>query len=159
MANTIKICLIPVFLILFATAQSAAAESTLPDFVTLVQNNTEAVVNISTTTKKSTNIPPNLNMPDIPENSPFYEFFKKYFGEMPEGTTPFEERSSLGSGFIISKDGYVITNNHVVKDADEVIVRLNDRREFVAKIIGTDERSDIAVLKTVGFSDWVTVWI
>ena len=146
MTNKVKICLLSVFLILVTAVRPAVAES-LPDFVTLVENNTEAVVNISTTAKKNDNAPPGLNMPDIPENSPFYDFFKKYFGEMPEGTVPFEERSSLGSGFIISKDGYVITNNHVVKDADEVIVRLNDRREYVAKIIGTDERSDIAVLK------------
>ena len=63
---------------------------------------------------------------------------------------PFEKRSSLGSGFILSKDGYVITNNHVVKDADEVVVTLQDRREFVAELVGTDGRSDIAVLKIKG---------
>ena len=66
---------------------------------------------------------------------------------MPEGQGPSQERSSLGSGFIISEDGYVITNHHVVIDAEEIIVRLNDRREFVAELIGSDERSDIAVLK------------
>ncbi|MEE9552641.1 MAG: DegQ family serine endoprotease, partial [Gammaproteobacteria bacterium] len=88
-----------------------------------------------------------FNMPDIPKDSPFYDFFKKFFGEIPEGMDPFQERSSLGSGFILSNDGYVITNNHVIKDADKIIVRLNDRREFVAELIGTDERSDIAVLK------------
>ena len=89
-------------------------------------------------------------MPDIPENSPFYEFFKKYFGDVPPGHGPSQERSSLGSGFIISKDGYVITNHHGVKDADEIIVRLNDRSEFVAELIGSDARSDIAVLKLDG---------
>ncbi|MCG8379583.1 MAG: Do family serine endopeptidase, partial [Proteobacteria bacterium] len=68
-------------------------------------------------------------------------------GEIPEGHGPSQERSSLGSGFIISKDGYVITNHHVVKNAEEIIVRLNDRREFVAELIGSDERSDIALLK------------
>jgi len=92
-------------------------------------------------------LPPGYNLPDIPENSPFYEFFKKYFGEIPEGHGPSQERSSLGSGFIISQDGYVITNHHVVKNAEEIIVRLNDRREFIAELIGSDERSDIAVLK------------
>jgi serine protease Do len=89
-------------------------------------------------------------MPDIPENSPFYDFFKKYFGDIPEGHGPSQERSSLGSGFIISEDGYVITNHHVVKNADEIIVRLNDRREFIAELIGSDVRSDIAVLKVEG---------
>ena len=124
----------------------------LPDFTPLVEKNSAAVVNISTTMKKTpgkTN--PNIEMPDIPEDSPFYDFFKKFFGEMPEGgVEPFEQRSSLGSGFIISKDGYVITNNHVVSDADEIVVSLQDRREFVADVVGTDERSDIAVLKIKG---------
>ena len=121
----------------------------LPDFTELVEKNSAAVVNISTSMKKSemSGMPPGYNMPDIPENSPFYEFFKKYFGELPEDQGPSQERSSLGSGFIISSDGYVITNHHVVKDSDEVIVRLNDRREFVAELVGSDERSDIAVLK------------
>ena len=123
----------------------------LPDFTELADKNSAAVVNISTSMKQSeiAGLPPGFNMPDIPENSPFYEFFKKYFGEMPEGHGHghSQERSSLGSGFIISSDGYVITNHHVVQNADEVIVRLNDRREFVAELIGSDERSDIAVLK------------
>ena len=122
----------------------------LPDFTGLVNDNAAAVVNISTSMKKpeAGAMPPGFNMPDIPENSPFHEFFKKYFDEMPKGFGgPSQERSSLGSGFIISKDGYVITNNHVVSEADEIVVRLNDRREFVAELIGTDKRSDIAVLK------------
>ncbi len=121
----------------------------LPDFTELANKNSAAVVNISTSMKKSGigRLPPGHNMPDIPENSPFYEFFKKYFDEIPEGHGPSQERSSLGSGFIIAQDGYVITNHHVVKNAEEIIVRLNDRREFNAELIGTDERSDIAVLK------------
>jgi serine protease Do len=122
----------------------------LPDFTNLVDKNAAAVVNISTTMKKSEEggMPPGFNIPDIPEDSPFYEFFKKYFDEIPKGYgPPSQERSSLGSGFIISKDGYVITNNHVVSNAEEIVVRLNDRREFVAELIGTDKRSDIAVLK------------
>jgi len=124
----------------------------LPDFTPLVEANSAAVVNISTALKKveSGKGPQGFNMPDIPENSPFHDFFEKFFGQIPEGIDPFQKRSSLGSGFIISNDGYVITNNHVVKDAEEIIVRLNDRREFVAEIIGTDERSDIAVLKIEG---------
>jgi serine protease Do len=121
----------------------------LPDFTGLVNENSLAVVNISTSMKKSASggLPPSHKMPDIPENSPFHDFFKKYFDELPEGQDPSQERSSLGSGFIISDDGYVITNNHVVNNAEEIIVRLNDRREFTAELIGTDKRSDIAVLK------------
>ncbi len=120
----------------------------LPDFTGLVDKNAAAVVNISTTLKKSEigGMPPNFN---IPENSPFHDFFRKYFDEMPKdfNGAPSQENSSLGSGFIISKDGYVITNNHVVSEADEIVVRLNDRREFVAELVGTDKSSDIAVLK------------
>jgi len=136
---------------LILSFQNIQAQS-LPDFTPLVEANSPAVVNISTALKKSKpgDMPHGFNIPDIPEDSPFYDFFRKFFGEIPEGMEPFQERSSLGSGFIISKDGYVITNNHVVKNADEIIVRLNDRREFVAEVIGTDERSDIAVLRIEG---------
>jgi serine protease Do len=137
-------CLIAVLLL----APGAIARE-LPDFTTLVTENAPAVVNISTSLKKGGG-PRSFTMPDIPEDSPFYEFFKKFFEQMPEGTQPFPERSSLGSGFIISTDGYVITNNHVVADAEEVVVRLHDRRELVAQVVGTDPRSDIAVLKIEG---------
>ena len=128
-----------------------AYSQSLPDFKPLAEKNSPAVVNISTSSKVSgTGLSQGFNMPDIPENSPFYDFFKKYFGDIPEGHGQSQERSSLGSGFIISKDGYVITNHHVVKDADEIIVRLNDRREFIAELVGSDVRSDIAVLKVEG---------
>ncbi len=121
----------------------------LPDFTPLVEKNSAAVVNISTSFKQGSgqSLPPGFSIPDIPEDSPLHEFFRRFFGEIPEGSEGFEPRSSLGSGFIVSKDGYVITNYHVIKDADEIIVRMSDRREFVAEVIGTDERSDIAVLK------------
>jgi len=120
----------------------------LPDFTKLVTNSSAAVVNISTTQKRSGHarprLPKGLQIPDLPENSPFNEFFKRFFGE---GEIKEFNTQSLGSGFIISADGYVISNNHVIKDADEVIVRLTDRREFKATIVGADERSDIALLK------------
>jgi len=139
------------FICLILTVQISQAGS-LPDFVPLVEDNAPAVVNISTTLKKNNGGAgiQGRNMPDIPKDSPFYDFFNKYFGEIPEGMAPNLQRTSLGSGFIMSDDGYIITNNHVVKDADEIIVRLNDRREFLAEVIGTDERSDIAVLKIDG---------
>ncbi|GJM05754.1 MAG: serine protease MucD [marine bacterium B5-7] len=147
MQQKLFIPFLSLFFLLHANLVFARA---LPDFTGLVNKNSAAVVNISTSAKNSsaaTGLPPGYNLPDIPEDSPFHDFFKKYFGEMPEGQEPPQERSSLGSGFIISQDGYVITNHHVVKDAEEIIVRLNDRREFVAELIGSDERSDIAVLK------------
>ena len=123
----------------------------LPDFVDLINKHSAAVVNISTTAKSSRAqaqpLPPGHPLPTPPSNSPFHEFFKKYFDEMPEKRGQTDKLSSLGSGFIVAQEGYVITNHHVVKDAEEIIVRLNDRREFVAELIGSDARSDIAVLK------------
>ena len=137
-------------LVFFFIHANLAQARDLPDFTELVNENAAAVVNISTSMKSSETggMPPGFTMPEIPENSPFHDFFKKYFDEIPKGFGgPSQERSSLGSGFIISKDGYVITNNHVVSEADEIVVRLNDRRELIAELIGTDKRSDIAVLK------------
>jgi serine protease Do len=123
----------------------------LPDFTVVVDNYGPAVVNISTTQKKSkgNGLPHGKQMPRFPEGTPFDEFFRRYYDEDGSGNgEPRDfEAKSLGSGFIISADGYILTNNHVVKDADEVIVRLRDRREIVAKVIGTDERSDVALLK------------
>src|SRR3990172_7940408 len=131
---------------------SRAQTVQLPDFTHLVSKNAAAVVNISTTIKIDGSAPAMRPMPNIPEDSPFNDFFKRFFGEMPDGRQPHPdlEQASLGSGFIISGDGYIITNHHVVKDAEEIIARLVDRREFVARIIGADEQSDIAVLKIDG---------
>lgn len=121
----------------------------LPDFTELVESYSPAVVNISTSQKRRQSaqrpqLPKGFEIPDLPEDSPFNEFFRRFFGE---GEIEEFNTQSLGSGFIISSDGYVISNNHVIKDADEIIVRLSDRREFVAKVIGSDDRSDIALLK------------
>lgn len=125
-----------------------AASAGLPDFTQLVETYKPAVVNISTTQKIAASGPqfPHGRMPDIPKDSPFYDFFERFFGGRGEDMPEFDARS-LGSGFIIDKEGHVLTNYHVVKDADEIVVRLSDRREFVAEVIGGDKRSDIAVLK------------
>ncbi len=122
----------------------AMAHKGLPDFTELVEKNGPAVVNISTIQKKPRHR--FRNMPDFPRGGPFEEWFKHFFGE--EDDAPRERRAqSLGSGFIISSDGYILTNNHVVEDADKIIVRLSDRRELDAELVGTDERSDLALLK------------
>ena len=121
----------------------------LPDFTELVERNRAAVVNISTTQRRTApadrpQMPRGFEIPDLPEDSPFREFFRRFFGE---GEIEEFDARSLGSGFIISQDGFIISNNHVVRNADEVIVRLSDRREFTAAVVGTDEASDVSLLK------------
>lgn len=122
----------------------------LPDFTWMVERYGPAVVNISTTQKVggSPHLPPELNLPDLPEDSPLRDFLRRFFGEDGEGGDEgIFNSKSLGSGFIISRDGYLLTNYHVIRDADEIIVRLSDRRELIAELIGSDERSDLALLK------------
>jgi serine protease Do len=130
---------------LLLTAQSAAAQS-LPDFTGLVEENSAAVVNISTVTERDSQRRQSPFSDRELEQMP--EFFRRFFEgpQSPHGG-PSRPRRSMGSGFIVSEDGYVLTNNHVVEGADEVIVRLSDRRELPAEVIGTDPRSDMAVLK------------
>ncbi|MEN8215402.1 MAG: DegQ family serine endoprotease [Pseudomonadota bacterium] len=118
----------------------------LPDFTKLVEKYSPAVVNISTSGKKKSKSH-RRGIPEIPEDSPFHDFFRRFFDENNELFEEQRPSTSLGSGFIISSDGYVITNTHVINDAEEIIVRLTDRREFVADRIGVDKRSDIALLK------------
>lgn len=125
--------------------------SNLPDFTELAKNSGPAVVNISTQKAVGKRVNPHdFEIPNLPEGSPFNELFKHFF-QMPKGWNQDDggksERSSLGSGFIISSDGYIVTNHHVIDGANEIIVRLTDRREFEAKVIGSDQRSDIALLK------------
>jgi serine protease Do len=127
------------------TAAHAAAD--IPDFVKLAKDNSAAVVNINTTEKVKVSGSRDMPFPDIPKNSPFNEFFKHFFQQMPPGVPHDEERQSLGSGFIISADGYILTNAHVVKNADKIDVGLHDHSQASAKIIGMDERTDVALLK------------
>lgn len=128
----------------------AAVRFGLPDFTVLVERHGPAVVNIST--KQSALYGPQDfgEEEGLGEDSPLYDFFRRFFGE--EGPLPDEGENgrSLGSGFILSPDGYVLTNSHVIEAADEIIVRTSDRREFVAKVVGADERSDMALLKVDG---------
>ena len=123
----------------------------LPGFTELIKETAPAVVNISTTQKVQTGmpeLPEGMEMPDFPEGSPFGDLFKYFFEHGGGGDEPdFRDAKSLGSGSIISEDGYIVTNYHVVKDADEIIVRLNDHRELKAEVVGADQRSDIALIK------------
>ena len=144
--------------LMFSVMTKTALAVELPDFTELVKKNAAAVVNISTTQKMKH--PPVAkrqfrNPEQIPPEGPFGDLFKHFFGEGqggPGGPPDMDEpdAKSLGSGFIISEDGYVLTNNHVIKNANEIIVRLADRRELKAELIGKDLRSDIALLKING---------
>ncbi len=127
----------------------------LPDFTDLVEKQGAAVVNISTTQAPRGPMAGRGGgggpIPNLPEDDPFYEFFRRFMPN-PQGPagpqTPREFPSqSLGSGFIISADGYVLTNAHVVEAAEEITVKLTDKRELKAKVIGSDRRTDIALLK------------
>lgn len=130
---------------LFAFAGPALAKE-LPDFTELYEKQGSAVVNISTTQTVRSGGTGILPFPNVPEDDPFYEFFKRFGQPGGQGQQDYKTQS-LGSGFIISSDGYILTNAHVVNDADEVIVKLTDKREFKAKIIGSDRRSDVSLLK------------
>ena len=127
----------------FAPAVAAQA-GRLPDFTDLYEQQGPAVVSIDVTQKSRRSF-----FPDIAEDDPFYEFFRR-FGQIPRGQQPRPrefEQQAMGSGFILSSDGFVLTNAHVVDDANEVLVKLTDKREFKAKVVGTDKRTDIALLK------------
>jgi len=118
----------------------------LPDFTRLVEEQGGAVVNISTTQARK----PAVAVPQIPgmESEEGQEFFRRFIPRQPPSQPgPRQESRSLGSGFIISKDGYILTNEHVVEGADEITVKLTDKREYKARIIGTDKRTDIALIK------------
>jgi serine protease Do len=148
--------------LLFAAAVAAApiaGAADLPDFTQLVEKNGPSVVNVTATQGDGDSTPaddaddqdspdqgaPDQGMPDI---------LRRFFGPggpgapgAPGGGRPRIGGESLGSGFIISADGYILTNNHVVTGAEKVVVRLSDRRELDAKVVGTDEKSDVALLK------------
>jgi len=146
---------------------SVAGARELPDFTRLVEENAAAVVNISTVRR-----PTERNM-DHPRsrNEELDEFFRRFFPPPDQGGSdqPYRRPRSLGSGFVLG-DGYILTNNHVVEGADEILVRFSDRRELYAELVGADPRSDLAVLKveetdltevTLGDSDELKVgeWV
>ena len=118
--------------------------ATLPDFTQLVERHGAAVVNISTTQSLR---PRSGALPGLDENDPMFEFFRRFIPRAPEIPRLDPDNRSLGSGFIISADGFILTNAHVVEGADEILVRLIDKREFRARVIGADARSDVALIK------------
>ncbi len=138
---TLNVFLLACVSFFFVSSNTFARD--LPDFTQLAAEAGPSVVNISTTQKvRGASYGPNPygDLEDMPP------ILRHFFGQIepPQGGG---ERQSLGSGFIISRDGYILTNNHVVSGADEIVVRLTDRREFKAKLIGADERTDVALVK------------
>jgi serine protease Do len=125
-----------------ATAPAVNYGSSLPDFTTLVDRYGSAVVNVSVVEKVQPAV--DFGGPNLSPDDPFYDFFKRFRG-MPRGHP--QPSRGIGSGFIISADGYILTNAHVVDDASEVTVRMNDRRELSATVVGIDRKSDVAVIK------------
>jgi serine protease Do len=125
-----------------STASAQGRAAALPDFTELYEKQGPAVVSVDVT--QTVRRP---RFPDISEDDPFYDFFRR-FGQVPRRGPEREfETQATGSGFILTSDGYVITNAHVVDEATEVTVRLSDKREFIAKVIGSDKRTDVALLK------------
>ena len=162
-AGALSLPAVPVF----AQPSVAAPSASLPDFSDLVDKVGPAVVNIRTTEKSKmaaqNGMPPGMDDPEM------QEFFRRFFGvpvprqqqpDTPRGRRPGQPQQpqqqeeevprGVGSGFVISADGYILTNAHVVEGADEVYVTLTDKREYKAKIIGSDKRSDVALVKIEG---------
>ncbi|MFD1509081.1 Do family serine endopeptidase [Lacimonas salitolerans] len=135
--------------VLFMLAQAIAAQARMPEsFADLAEKISPAVVNITTSTTVARPGGPN---PIVPEGSPFEEFFREFRDRQGEGDRP-RRSSALGSGFVISEDGFIVTNNHVIESADEILIEFypgagQPADELVAKVIGTDPNTDIALLK------------
>lgn len=125
-------------------AAATSASLTLPDFSSIVAQNGAAVINVSVTgpMKTAAEMTP---FPQLEPNDPFFEFFRRFRPQVPQqGGMPVH---GLGSGFIVSPDGVILTNAHVVADGGDITVKLTDKREFKAKVIGIDKPTDVAVLK------------
>lgn len=118
-----------------------AARQPGESFADLAEKSLPAVVNISTTQNISVG-----DRPDVPPGTPFEDFFKEFLERNPNGSQP-RQASSLGSGFVIDPSGIVVTNNHVIAGADEIVIRFQDDHELPAKVLGRDPKTDLAVLK------------
>ena len=131
-----------------APATAETAVRALPDFSQLVERYGPAVVNVEVVEKAQQG----GGIPGLSPNDPFYDFFRRFGIPTPDQGPQGRQAPvrGAGSGFIVNSDGYILTNTHVVANADEVTVRLTDRREFPAKVIGADERTDVAVIKING---------
>jgi serine protease Do len=125
-------------------AAAPTASAALPDFSSIVERNGPAVVNISVTGAAKTAFRQQSPFGQLDPDDPFFEFFRRFQVPIPHSDVPVR---SMGSGFIISPDGLILTNAHVIDGADQVTVKLTDKREFKAKVLGADKLTDVAVLR------------
>lgn len=130
--------------LLFLIAALPVAARDLPDIAGLAERQGLAVVNISSTQALKA---ARSGVPNMDEDDPMFDFFRRFIPRHPSVPRGEPDNRSLGSGFIVSSDGYVLTNAHVVDGADEIIVKLTDKREFRARVMGADPRTDVALLK------------
>ena len=148
-----------VFSILMLLTVSAHARGAPESFADLAEELSPSVVNITTSTTIAGVT--DQARPQIPEGSPFEDLFRDFFNNGEGGQARPRRSSALGSGFVVSSDGYIVTNNHVIDKADEIVIEIFDGKELVAKLVGRDPKTDIAVLKVeaseplpfVGFGD------
>ena len=140
--NRIVTTVLAILALTLAPIGSVLAQQ-LPDFSEIVAKTSPAVVKILVEHSSASRSHPDIDEEDIPE------FLRRYF-QIPQPDRRSRQRVSMGSGFLISDDGYIVTNNHVVEDADAVTVRLVDRSEFEAEVVGVDPRSDLALLRIEG---------
>jgi serine protease Do len=153
-ADPAKPHIVPTATVAPTPAATAAATRGLPDFADLVAQVGSAVVNVTVVQKApSAQGGPDDNEDD--QDDPFNDFFRRFGLPRPNMPTPknYAPVRGIGSGFIISPDGYILTNTHVVSNASKITVKLTDRREFDAKVVGEDERTDVAVIKIVAKGD------
>ncbi len=148
-ANLLSAHWLIAFVVLFSVALASTADArSAPDsFADLAERLLPAVVNISTTQMRQSSDFTGPEMPDFPPGSPFQDFFKDFFDRQQRPDRPSRRSTSLGSGFIIDAKGYVVTNNHVIADADEITVILQDNTRLEAELVGRDPKTDLAVLK------------
>ena len=142
-SSTLRVFMLGALTTLLVIAQATFATARTDSFADLAEKISPAVVNITTSTVVATGTGPS---PVVPEGSPFEDFFREFRDRSGNGDRP-RRSSALGSGFVISEDGYIVTNNHVIESADEIIIEFFEGGELEATVIGTDPKTDIALLK------------
>ncbi|MDA0961744.1 MAG: trypsin-like peptidase domain-containing protein, partial [Proteobacteria bacterium] len=142
-AGALRLFWMGVLASLLILAQAIAAQARPESLAPLAEKVSPSVVNITTSTMVEGRTGP---QGIVPEGSPFEDFFREFQDRNGEGQRP-RRSSALGSGFVISEDGFVVTNNHVIEGADEILIEFFDGKELKAKVVGTDPNTDIALLK------------